>query len=244
MEVGAFYLPSVGRKDEIERGMAGKRTDLYQRMLAELTEQIVYMDGQGYYGCGTTEHHFHIEGEEVSTNPVMLNVYFGSRTKNMKFGQLGNVLPSLNPVNLAENIAICSQMLQGRVFAGFARGYQMDDGEAEATNRDDVQAEGPVFCIEKQHHELLPVEAREERAEDPCGVLRPPHRRDFRVDSARLSHERDTIQRHGHNVLLSPDAERAGHPSHSGQDFSPLGCSLSDSSGAGPDLPEISIDKS
>ena len=124
MEVGAFYLPSVGRKDEIEKGMAGKRTDLYQRMLAELTEQIVYMDGRGYYGCGTTEHHFHIEGEEVSTNPVMLNVYFGSRTKNMKFGQLGNVLPSLNPVNLAENIAICSQMLQGRVFAGFARGYQ------------------------------------------------------------------------------------------------------------------------
>jgi alkanesulfonate monooxygenase SsuD/methylene tetrahydromethanopterin reductase-like flavin-dependent oxidoreductase (luciferase family) len=124
MEVGAFYLPSVGRKDEIEKGMAGKRTDLYQRMLAELTEQIVYLDGQAYYGCGTTEHHFHIEGEEVSTNPVMLNVYFGSRTKKMKFGQLGNVLPSQNPVNLAENIAMCSQMLQGRVFAGFARGYQ------------------------------------------------------------------------------------------------------------------------
>ena len=82
------------------------------------------MDGQGYYGCGTTEHHFHIEGEEVSTNPVMLNLYFGTKTKHMKFGQLGNVLPSLNPVNLAENIAMCSQMLQGRVFAGFARGYQ------------------------------------------------------------------------------------------------------------------------
>ena len=115
--------------------MAGKRTDLYQRMLAELTEQIVYMDGQGYYGCGTTEHHFHIEGEEVSTNPVMLNVYFGSRTKNMKFGQLGNVLPSQNPMNLAENIAICSEMLQGRVFAGFARGYQPHAGLTSSASR-------------------------------------------------------------------------------------------------------------
>ncbi len=124
MEVGAFYLPSLGRKEEIEQGMAGKRTDLYQRMLSELSEQLAYMDDHGYYGCGTTEHHFHIEGEEVSTNPVLLNLYFGLRTKRMKFGQLGNVLPCLNPINRAEDIAIASQMLQGRVFAGFARGYQ------------------------------------------------------------------------------------------------------------------------
>lgn len=124
MEVGAFYLPSVGRKEEIEQGLAGKRTDLYQKMLAELTEQLQYMDDKGYYGSGFTEHHFHIEGEEVSTNPVMLDLYFGMQTKRMKFGQLGNVLPSKNPINLAEDIAMVSQMLQGRVFAGFARGYQ------------------------------------------------------------------------------------------------------------------------
>ena len=43
MEVGAFYLPSVGRKEDIEAGMAGKRTDLYQQMLGELTEQIQYL---------------------------------------------------------------------------------------------------------------------------------------------------------------------------------------------------------
>ena len=33
MEVGAFYLPSVGRIADIKKGMAGKRTDLYQTML-------------------------------------------------------------------------------------------------------------------------------------------------------------------------------------------------------------------
>lgn len=124
MEVGAFYLPSVGTKEEIMQGMAGKRTDLYQRMLKEISEHCGYMDENGYYGAGFTEHHFHIEGEEVSTNPVILDLYFGMQTRNMKFGQLGNVLPSQNPINLAENIAMVSQMLQGRVFAGFARGYQ------------------------------------------------------------------------------------------------------------------------
>ncbi len=124
MEVGAFYLPSVGNLQEIAQGMAGKRTDLYQRMLRDLSEQMALMDANGYYGAGFTEHHFHIEGEEVSTNPVILDLYFGMQTKHMKFGQLGNVLPSQNPINLAENIAMISQMLQGRVFAGFARGYQ------------------------------------------------------------------------------------------------------------------------
>jgi len=124
MEVGAFYLPSVGHMEDIKKGMAGKQTHLYQMMLRELTEQLQYMDANGYYGCGFTEHHFHVEGEEVSTNPVILDLYFGLQTKRMKFGQLGNVLPSQNPINLAENIAMVSQMLQGRVFAGFARGYQ------------------------------------------------------------------------------------------------------------------------
>lgn len=124
MEVGAFYLPSVGRKEDILQGMAGKRTDLYKGMLKELSEQFALMDENGYYGVGFTEHHFHIEGEEVSTNPVLLDLYFGMQTQNLKFGQLGNVLPSQNPINLAENIAMVSQMLDGRVFAGFARGYQ------------------------------------------------------------------------------------------------------------------------
>ena len=124
MEVGAFYLPSVGRKEDILKGMAGKRTDLYKGMLNELSEHFSLMDESGYYGVGFTEHHFHIEGEEVSTNPVLLDLYFGMRTKNLKFGQLGSVLPSQNPINLAENIAMVSQMLDGRVFAGFARGYQ------------------------------------------------------------------------------------------------------------------------
>ena len=36
MKVSLFYLPSIGSRAEIERGKAGLRGDLYQRMLAEL----------------------------------------------------------------------------------------------------------------------------------------------------------------------------------------------------------------
>ncbi|MCC6708614.1 MAG: LLM class flavin-dependent oxidoreductase [Gammaproteobacteria bacterium] len=124
MKVGAFYLPSIGSFADIQKGMAGRRTDLYQNMLGELSEQICYMDEHGYYGVGFTEHHFHIEGEEVSTNPIMLDLYFGMQTKRINVGQLGLVLPSHNPLRIAEDVAMLDQMTKGRAFAGFARGYQ------------------------------------------------------------------------------------------------------------------------
>lgn len=124
MKIGTFYLPAIGSKAEIEQGMAGRRTDLYQRMLKNLLEQCRYMDEHGYYGVGFTEHHFHVEGEEVSTNPVMLDTYLGLQTKNLRVGQLGLVLPTQNPLRVAEDIAMLDQMTQGRAFAGFARGYQ------------------------------------------------------------------------------------------------------------------------
>ena len=58
MEVGVFYLPSIGNKTEISAGMAGRRTDLYQRMLGNLGEQARYLDDHGYYGVAFTEHRY------------------------------------------------------------------------------------------------------------------------------------------------------------------------------------------
>jgi alkanesulfonate monooxygenase SsuD/methylene tetrahydromethanopterin reductase-like flavin-dependent oxidoreductase (luciferase family) len=124
MEVGVFYLPSIGNKAEISAGMAGRRTDLYQRMLTNLGEQARYLDEHGYYGVAFTEHHFHVEGEEVSTNPILLDMFLGMQTKHLRVGQLGLVLPCQNPIRVAEDIAILDQVTKGRAFAGFARGYQ------------------------------------------------------------------------------------------------------------------------
>jgi len=124
MEVEVFYLPSIGNKTEISAGMAGRRTDLYQRMLGNLAEQARYLDEHGYYGVAFTEHHFHIEGEEVSTNPILLDMFLGMQTKRLRVGQLGLVLPCHNPLRIAEDVAILDQVTKGRAFAGFARGYQ------------------------------------------------------------------------------------------------------------------------
>src|SRR2546427_270869 len=119
-----FYLPSTGSRAEVEGGMAGTRPGLYQQMLREIAEQARLGDALGYDSVSFTEHHFHIEGFEVSNNPVLLDLFIAMQTKRIRIGQLGIVLPAQNPIRVAEDIAMLDHMSGGRANAGFARGYQ------------------------------------------------------------------------------------------------------------------------
>jgi alkanesulfonate monooxygenase SsuD/methylene tetrahydromethanopterin reductase-like flavin-dependent oxidoreductase (luciferase family) len=124
VKVSLFYLPSIGSRGEIEQGRAGLRGDLYGRMLAELAEQAKLADDLAYDSISFTEHHFHVEGFEISNNPVLLDLFIGLQTKRIRVGQLGIVLPADNPIRVAEDIAMLDHMTGGRANAGFARGYQ------------------------------------------------------------------------------------------------------------------------
>ena len=124
MKFHAFMLPTIGRRSELEQGMAGARDDLYQRMLHEIVEQASFAEELGYYGVGFTEHHFHVEGFELSTNPLLLDAHVAAHTERIKVGQLALVLPTHHPLRVAEDLAMLDQITRGRAYAGFARGYQ------------------------------------------------------------------------------------------------------------------------
>lgn len=124
MKASLFYLPGVGSREDVEHGMAGLRPELYQQMLAEIGEEARLADELGYDSISFTEHHFHVEGFELSNNPVLLDLYIAMQTKRLRVGQLGIVLPAQNPVRVAEDIAMLDHMSGGRANAGFARGYQ------------------------------------------------------------------------------------------------------------------------
>ena len=157
MKASLFYLPSIGSRAEIEAGMAGMRADLYQRMLRELSEQIRLADDLGYDSVSFTEHHFHIEGFEVSNNPVLLDLYFAMQTKRIRVGQLGIVLPASNPIRVAEDIAMLDHMTGGRACAGFARGYQRRWVDIMAQQTHGI-------------HGALPQPARRDRRRQPRGL--------------------------------------------------------------------------
>ncbi|WP_329459887.1 LLM class flavin-dependent oxidoreductase [Streptomyces sp. NBC_01497] len=119
-----FYLPTVGSHAQVLRGMSGVNPQNYQNMLRQLTQQAQAADELGYWGLSFTEHHFHVEGFEVSNNPIMLGLYLAMQTKHIRVGQMANILPFHNPVRLAEDLAMLDHMAHGRTFVGIARGFQ------------------------------------------------------------------------------------------------------------------------
>ena len=80
MKVSLFYLPGIGNRAQVEAGMVGLRGEVYDRMLFEISEQAKLADALGYDSISFTEHHFHVEGFEVSNNPVLLDLFIGMQT--------------------------------------------------------------------------------------------------------------------------------------------------------------------
>ena len=126
MKFNLFVLPTVpATLEERERlRPIGRNTERYQQMLDELRKLAVMADDAGFDAMSTTEHHFHSEGFELSVAPLMLYTDLAARTKRIKFASLGLVLPSWDPLRVAEEIAVLDQLTKGRLCVGFARGYQ------------------------------------------------------------------------------------------------------------------------
>ncbi len=94
MRFHAFMYVTIGRRRELEQGMAGKNPVLYQRMLDEIGAYARLCDEAGYAGIGIPEHHLQIEGFELGQDPGLMAMYMGMPTKRLRINQFGYVLPS------------------------------------------------------------------------------------------------------------------------------------------------------
>ncbi len=125
LRLGAFLLPSAGATpDEFERGGAGQNPNYYQRGLSDSARILRQVEDLGFDFVAFSEHHFHVEGLEVSNNPILLGCWAAMQTSRIRIGQMGSVLPARNPILMAEDLAMLDHMSGGRMCAGFARGYQ------------------------------------------------------------------------------------------------------------------------
>lgn len=124
MKFGLFMYCTVGRRQELEAGMAGRDAALYQRMLSEIAEYAQFADANGYHAFGHPEHHLQIEGFEISNDPVAMAMYLGAHTQRLRVVTCGFVSTANNPLQTAEKIATLDHMLGGRFGVGLVRGYQ------------------------------------------------------------------------------------------------------------------------
>ena len=126
MKFMLFVLPTVPGTLEDRKRLRpiGRNNERYQQMLDELRKLAVFADDAGFDVMATTEHHFHSEGYETSVAPLLIYADLAARTKRIKFSPLGLVLPSWDPIRAAEELAVLDHLTKGRIYAGFARGYQ------------------------------------------------------------------------------------------------------------------------
>jgi len=142
MKFSLFMYCTVGRKAELEAGMAGRRPELYQRMLDEIAAYARFADDAGYFGFGHPEHHLQIEGFEISNDPRLMGMWLGKHTQKLRVITCGFVSTTHNPLRVAEDIATMDNMLGGRFGVGLVRGYQARWVE-NFKIRDDLNAVGP-----------------------------------------------------------------------------------------------------
>ena len=117
--------PSMGNFEQMqEHRPIGRDPQVFQDVMHGMRDIAVAMDELGYWGLSHVEHHFHSEGMEMSPDPGLWNLFLGQATQRLRHGQLGYVLPSRDPIRLAEKIAMIDHMIGGRLFVGIARGYQ------------------------------------------------------------------------------------------------------------------------
>ena len=124
MKFHAIAYGTVGTRKELEAGMAGKKPELYQRMLNDLKDYVQICDEAGFAGFGHPEHHLQIEGMEATGSPGLLSMFIGQHSKRLRVDILGYVLNTHNPLRVAEDVAMMDHMLQGRLNVAFVRGYQ------------------------------------------------------------------------------------------------------------------------
>ncbi|MEM7466357.1 MAG: LLM class flavin-dependent oxidoreductase [Pseudomonadota bacterium] len=124
IDFNAFMYCTVGRRSELESGMAGKDPALYQRMLDEIAEYVSFADEAGFAGWGHPEHHLQIEGFEASNDPTLMGMWIGKHSKRLRVITCGFVSTTHNPLRTAEAISTMDHMMQGRFGVGLVRGYQ------------------------------------------------------------------------------------------------------------------------
>ena len=87
----------------------------------ELWRELQLCDGLGYDYSFCVEHHFRPD-ESWMSSPALYAIAGGARTKRLRVGAMGFVVPLHHPLRLAEEIAIVDQMLGGRFECGLVPG--------------------------------------------------------------------------------------------------------------------------
>lgn len=94
-----------------------------QQRYEQLWRELTLCDELGFDWGFSVEHHF-TPLESWMSSPNLYAAAAGARTKQLRLGAMGHVVPLHHPIRLIEEIAIVDQMLGGRLEVGLVPGIQ------------------------------------------------------------------------------------------------------------------------
>ncbi len=105
----------------------------------QLWRELQVCDDTGFDYAFCVEHHFRPD-ESLMSSPSLFCVGAGARTKRLRIGPMGYIVPLYHPLRLAEEIAIVDQMLGGRMELGLVPGitapyfipFEVDHGKRKS----------------------------------------------------------------------------------------------------------------
>ena len=122
----------------------GFRPERAKELYDTYTDCMVYAEECGFEWVGCNEHHYSPYGLMANCNLVGASLAY--RTKSIGIAMLGNLVPLLNPIRVAEEYAMIDIMSGGRLIAGFVRGipheyiaYNVPPSESRERLREAVQ---------------------------------------------------------------------------------------------------------
>jgi alkanesulfonate monooxygenase SsuD/methylene tetrahydromethanopterin reductase-like flavin-dependent oxidoreductase (luciferase family) len=83
-------------------------------------DTMAFAEDCGFDWVGCNEHHFSPYG--LMANPNLIGAILAQRTRSIKIAILGNLVPLLNPIRVAEEYAMLDVLSGGRLIAGMIRG--------------------------------------------------------------------------------------------------------------------------
>jgi alkanesulfonate monooxygenase SsuD/methylene tetrahydromethanopterin reductase-like flavin-dependent oxidoreductase (luciferase family) len=95
------------------------------RRYEQLWRELRLCDETGFDYSFCVEHHFRPD-ESWMSSPSLYAVGAGARTKRLRTGPMGYIVPLYHPLRLAEEIALVDQMLGGRMELGLVPGINAD----------------------------------------------------------------------------------------------------------------------
>src|SRR5712672_2203072 len=85
-----------------------------------MVERVRFVEELGFDWVSVSEHHY--SPRILTPAPVVSATYLASRVDKIKIALLGPIVPTSNPIQIAEELAMLDTMAPGRIVVGLLRG--------------------------------------------------------------------------------------------------------------------------